>query len=56
VRTLLPRSIRFVRGDRTERQLDDQEMHSAAGVSAELIPSAALALIVAGFGAFLVLI
>lgn len=46
-------AARFVR---TGRLLDDQETHSAAGVRAELILSAALALIVAGFSAFLVLI
>jgi putative membrane protein len=39
----------------TGRLLDDQETHSAAGVRAELILSAALALIVAGFSALLVL-
>jgi len=33
--------------------LDDQETHSAAGVRVELILSAALALMVAGFSAFL---
>ncbi len=46
-------AARFVR---TGRLLDDQEAHSAAGVRAELIPSAALALIVAGFSAVVVLI
>jgi putative membrane protein len=45
-------AARFVR---TGRLLDDQETHSAAGVRAELILSAALALIVAGFSALLVL-
>jgi putative membrane protein len=44
--------VRFVR---TGRLLDDEETHSASGVCAELILSAALALIVAGFSAFLVL-
>jgi putative membrane protein len=44
---------RFVR---TGRLLDDQETHSAGSVRAELFLSAALALIVAGFSAFLVLI
>jgi putative membrane protein len=46
-------AARFVR---TGRLLDDQKTHSAAGVLAELILSAVLALIVAGFSAFLVLI
>jgi putative membrane protein len=46
-------AARFVR---TGRLLDDQETHSASGVRAELILSAALALIVAGFSAFLVFI
>lgn len=45
-------AARFVR---TGRLLDDQETLSAAGVRAELILSAALALIVAGFSALLVL-
>jgi putative membrane protein len=45
-------ATRFVR---TGRMLDDQEMHSAGSVRAELLLSAALALIVAGFGTFLVL-
>ena len=46
-------AARFVR---TGRLLDDQETHSAAGVRAEWILSAALALIVAACSAFLVLI
>jgi inner membrane protein YidH len=46
-------AARFVR---TGRLLDDQETHSASGVRAELILSAALALIIAGFSAFLVFI
>jgi putative membrane protein len=37
------------------RLLDDPEMHPAAGVRAELLLSAALAVIVAGFSAYLVL-
>jgi len=41
---------------RIGRLLDDQEIHSAAGVRVELIVSAASALMVAGFSAFLVLI
>jgi len=45
-------AARFVR---TSRLLDDEQMHSAAGVRAEVILSAALALIVAGFSAYLVL-
>ena len=39
----------------TGRRLDDQEMHSASSVRAELILSTVLAVIVAGFSAFLVL-
>ena len=35
--------------------LDDQEMHSAGSVRSELILSAVLALLVAGFSTFLVL-
>lgn len=46
-------AARFVR---TGRLLDDREMHSVHSIHAELILSAALALIVAGFSAFLVLI
>jgi putative membrane protein len=49
---VLVAAARFVR---TGRLLDDEEAHSAAGVRAELILSAMLALIVAGFSAFLVL-
>ena len=45
-------AVRFVR---TVRLLDDQEMHSAGSVRAELILSAVLALIVAGFTTYLVL-
>ena len=45
-------AARFVR---TGRLLDDEEMHAAAGVRAELISSAALALIVAAFSTYLVL-
>ena len=45
-------ATRFVR---TGRRLDDQEMHSAGSIRAELILSATLALIVAGFSTFLVL-
>jgi putative membrane protein len=43
---------RFVR---TGRLLDDEEMHSAGGVRTELILSAVLALLVAGFSAYLAL-
>lgn len=45
-------ATRFVR---TERLLDDQKLHSADSVRAELILSAALALLVAAFGIYLVL-
>jgi putative membrane protein len=45
-------AARFVR---TERLLDDQEIRSVGSVRAELFLSAALALIVAGFSAYLVL-
>jgi putative membrane protein len=45
-------AARFVR---TGRLLDDQEMHSADTIRAELILSVTLALIVAGFSAYLVL-
>jgi len=45
-------TARFVR---TARLLDDPEMHSAGGVRAELILSVTLAVIVAGFSAYLVL-
>ena len=45
-------AARFVR---TARLLDDPEMHAAGGVRAEVILSAALAVIVAGFSAYLVL-
>jgi putative membrane protein len=45
-------AARFVR---TERLLDDQEMRSIGSVRAELFLSAALALLVAGFSAYLVL-
>jgi putative membrane protein len=45
-------ATRFVR---TRQLLDDQETHSAAGVGAELLLSAALALIVAGFSTYLAL-
>ena len=45
-------AVRFVR---TVRLLDDKEMHSAGSVRAELIFSAVLALIVAGFTTYLVL-
>ena len=44
--------VRFVR---TGRLLDDQATHSASRVRAELILSAMLALLVAGFSTFLVL-
>ena len=45
-------AARFVR---TGRLLDDPEAHSAGSVRAELILSAVLALLVAGFSTFLVL-
>jgi putative membrane protein len=45
-------AVRFVR---TGRRLDDQEIHSAGSLRAELILSAALALFVAGISAYLVL-
>lgn len=45
-------AARFVR---TARLLNDPEMHAAGGVRAEVILSAALAVIVAGFSAYLVL-
>jgi putative membrane protein len=45
-------ATRFVR---TEQLLDDEETHSAGGVRAELLLSAALALIVAGFSTCLAL-
>ena len=45
-------AARFVR---TERLLDDQETHSAGGVRAELILSVTLALIVAGYTAYVAL-
>lgn len=45
-------AARFVR---TAQLLDDPEMHAAGGVRAELILSVALAVIIAGFSAYLVL-
>ena len=45
-------AFRFVR---TGRRLDDQELHSAGSLRAELIVSSLLALIVAGISAWLVL-
>ncbi len=45
-------ALRFVR---TGRLLDDRDMHFAGGIRAELILSAALALMVAGFSTYLVL-
>jgi putative membrane protein len=45
-------AVRFVR---TGQRLDDQEIHSAGSLRAELIMSAALALFVAGISAYLVL-
>jgi putative membrane protein len=45
-------TARFIR---TERLLDDQEMHPVVGVRAELLLSTALALIVAGFSTYLAL-
>jgi len=45
-------ATRFVR---TSRRLDDQETHSAGGVGPELVLSVILALIVAGYSAFVAL-
>jgi len=45
-------AVRFVR---TGRRLDDQDVHSAGSLRAELILSATLALFVAGISAYLVL-
>jgi putative membrane protein len=45
-------AARFVR---TARLLDDQQTHTAGGVRAELILSVALAVIVVGFSAFVVI-
>jgi putative membrane protein len=45
-------AARFVR---TQRLLDDQDIHPAASVRAELIFSVALALMAVGFGTYLVL-
>jgi putative membrane protein len=45
-------ATRFVR---TSRRLDDQETHSAGGVGPELVLSVTLALIVAGYSAFVAL-
>jgi putative membrane protein len=45
-------AARFVR---TERLLDDHETHSAGGVRAELILSVTLALVVAGYSAYVAL-
>jgi hypothetical protein len=47
--------IAATRFARTGQLLDDQEMHSVGGVRAELLLSAALALIVAGFSTYLAL-
>jgi len=45
-------AVRFVR---TQRLLDDQDIHPAASVRAELLLSTTLAVIVAAFSVFLVL-
>jgi putative membrane protein len=45
-------NMRFVR---TEQLLDDEKTHSAGGVRAEVLLSAALALMVAGFSTYLAL-
>jgi putative membrane protein len=45
-------AVRFVR---TGRRLDDERTHSAGSARAELLLSATLAVIVAGFSAYLVL-
>jgi len=47
--------VAFARFVWTARRLDDAETHSAGSVRAELVLSTALAVIVAGFSAFLVL-
>jgi putative membrane protein len=47
--------IAATRCARTGQLLDDQEIHPVGGVRAELLLSAALALIVAGFSTYLVL-
>lgn len=52
VAVVLVAALRFVR---TGRMLDDQEMHSASSVRAELILSLALTLIVAVLSGYLVL-
>jgi putative membrane protein len=49
---LVVAATRFVR---TGQLLDDQEIHCVGGVRAELLLSAALALIVAGFSTYLAL-
>jgi putative membrane protein len=47
--------IAFMRFAQTRRLLDDQEMHSASSSRVELVLTAVLALIVAGFSVYLVL-
>ena len=49
---LVVAAVRFIR---TDRLLADPEVHSPAGVRAEVVLSAALVLIVAGLGALLAL-
>jgi putative membrane protein len=50
---ILVATVRFVR---TGRLLDDPETHSASGIRAEVILSAVLVLLVAGFSAYLALV
>ena len=47
--------IAFMRFARTRRLLDDQEMHSASSSRFELVLTAVLALVVAGFSVYLVI-
>ena len=47
--------IAAARFARTRRLLDDEEMHSASGSRVELVLTAVLALVVAGFSVYLVL-
>jgi putative membrane protein len=47
--------IAAVRFARTRRLIDDQEMHTAGSSRVELVLTAVLALVIAGFSAYLVL-
>ena len=47
--------IAFMRFARTRRLLDDQEIHSASSSRFELVLTAVLALVVAGFSVYLVI-